>query len=169
MIAFKNKFSQMKKSLNIGLSFGITSGIITTLGLIVGLGFGTESKLVVVGGILTIAIADSISDSLGIHISVESDKKASRRDIWESTISALLSKFLFTLTFLIPIFLVSILKYAILINIVWGLLAIAVLSFYIAKSQSKNIWHAIFEHVSIAVTVIVLTFFVGEWILLRFS
>ena len=61
-----------KHSLRIGFSFGLTSGIITTLGLMVGLHAGTHSRLAVIGGILTIAIADAFSDALGIHISEES-------------------------------------------------------------------------------------------------
>ncbi|MBW2265656.1 MAG: hypothetical protein JRF28_05735, partial [Deltaproteobacteria bacterium] len=56
----------MKHALKTGLSFGLTSGTITTLGLMVGLHSGTHSKLVVLGGILTIAIADAFSDALGI-------------------------------------------------------------------------------------------------------
>jgi len=55
------------------MSFGLTSGIITTLGLIVGLHSGTHSKLAVIGGILTIAMADALSDALGIHVSEESE------------------------------------------------------------------------------------------------
>ncbi len=60
---------KLKHSLKIGFSFGLASGIITTLGLIVGLHSGTHSKKVVIGGILTIAIADAFSDALGIHLS----------------------------------------------------------------------------------------------------
>jgi hypothetical protein len=63
----------MKHSWKVGLSFGLTSGIITTLGLMVGLNSSTNSKLVVIGGIMTIAIADSPSDALGIHVSEESE------------------------------------------------------------------------------------------------
>jgi VIT1/CCC1 family predicted Fe2+/Mn2+ transporter len=85
----------MKHSLKTGFSFGLTSGIITTLGLMVGLHSGTHSKLVVVGGILTIAIADAFSDALGIHISEESENKHTKKEIWESTISTFLSKFVF--------------------------------------------------------------------------
>ena len=62
----------MKPSYRTGLSFGLTSGIITTLGLIVGLNGSTHSKFAVIGGILTIAIADAFSDALGIHVSQES-------------------------------------------------------------------------------------------------
>jgi len=63
----------MKHSVKVGFSFGITSAVITTLGLMVGLYSSTNSRLVVVGGILMIAIADAFSDSLGIHISEESE------------------------------------------------------------------------------------------------
>ncbi|MCK5112976.1 MAG: hypothetical protein KAQ84_05480, partial [Thermoplasmatales archaeon] len=73
-----------------GFSFGLTSGIITTLGLIVGLHSGTHSRIVIIGGIITIAIADAFSDSVGIHISEESEGKHNSREIWESTISTLL-------------------------------------------------------------------------------
>lgn len=53
----------IKQSFKTGFSFGLTSGIITTLGLMVGLHSGTHSKLVVLGDILTIAIADAFSDA----------------------------------------------------------------------------------------------------------
>ncbi|UCE51174.1 MAG: hypothetical protein JSV31_18140 [Desulfobacterales bacterium] len=48
----------MQDSLRTGISFGLTSAVITTLGLMVGLHSGTHSKIVVLAGILTIAIAD---------------------------------------------------------------------------------------------------------------
>ncbi len=92
----------MKHSLKIGISFGLTSGIITTLGLIVGLHSGTHSRLIVIGGILIIAIADAFSDALGIHISEESENKHDTKEIWESTIFTFLSKFVFALTFIAP-------------------------------------------------------------------
>ena len=59
----------MKHSFKVGFTFGVTSGIITTLGLIVGLHSGTHSKIIILGGIIVIAIADAFSDALGIHIS----------------------------------------------------------------------------------------------------
>ena len=58
----------MKGSLRTGISFGLTSAVITTLGLMVGLNSGTHSKIAVLAGILTIAIGDAFSDSLGVHV-----------------------------------------------------------------------------------------------------
>ena len=65
----------MKLSIRKGFSFGLTSGIITTLGLIVGLYSGTGSKTIVLAGIIVIAVADALSDSVGIHISEEAENK----------------------------------------------------------------------------------------------
>jgi hypothetical protein len=61
----------MRHTLKTGFSFGVTSGVITTLGLITGLESGTGSKPAVMGGILAIAISDSISDAMGMHMTEE--------------------------------------------------------------------------------------------------
>jgi len=148
----------MSSSLRTGVSFGLTSGIITTLGLMVGLHSGTHSKLVIVGGILTIAIADAFSDALGIHISEESENKHTTREIWESTISTFVTKFVFAMTFVIPILLLP-LTTAIVVSVVWGLSILGIFSYYIARGQK-----AIMEHLVIALVVIVITHYVGDWV-----
>ncbi len=153
----------MNHSIKTGLSFGLTSGIITTLGLMIGLYSGTHSKLIVLGGILTIAIADAFSDALGIHISEESENKHTTKEIWQSTIATFLSKFAFALTFTIPIILLS-LDTAIIVSIIWGLSVLSILSYSIAKEQKANPWKVIGEHMAIALIVIILTHYTGDWI-----
>jgi len=153
----------MRHSLKTGLSFGLTSGIITTLGLMVGLHSGTGSRLVVIGGILTIAIADAFSDALGIHVSEESENRHTTREIWESTVFTFLSKFVFALTFIVPILLFP-LGTAIVVSVIWGLSMLAIFSYYIAREQKEKPWKAIGEHLLIAVLVIVITHYVGHWI-----
>src|SRR5574341_1623172 len=95
--------AMLKDAAKTGLSFGVTSGIITTLGLIVGLHSGTHSRVVVIGGILTIAVADAFSDALGIHVAQESENHHSTNAIWVSTLATLAAKFVSALTFMIPI------------------------------------------------------------------
>ena len=153
----------MRHSLKTGLSFGLTSGIITTIGLMVGLNSGTHSKLVVIGGILTIAIADAFSDALGIHISEESENKHTATEIWESTISTFLSKFIFAISFIVPV-LVFPLRTAIIISVIWGLSLLGIFSFYITKGQDTKPWKVVLEHLMIALVVIVITHYVGDWI-----
>jgi len=125
----------MRPSIRKGFSFGLTSGIITTLGLIVGLHSGTHSDLVVIGGILAIAIADAMSDALGIHVSEESENKHSAKEIWESTISTLLSKFVFASTFIVPVLFLQ-LSTAIIVCVIWGLSLIAILSSILLSNRT---------------------------------
>jgi len=81
----------MNHSVEIGFSFGLTSGIITTLGLMVGLNSGTHSK-------------------------------------------------------------------------VWGFTLLGLFSFYIAKEQGVKPWKVVIEHLAIALAVIIITHYVGDWI-----
>lgn len=155
-------------SLKVGFSFGITSGIITTLGLMVGLHSSTHSKFVVIGGILIIAIADAFSDAFGIHISEETENKHTSREVWESTIYTFLSKFLFSISFIVPILLLE-LSVAIVVSIIWGLSILSILSLNIAREQRKKSWKIIFEHLIIALIVIIITHYVGDWIYSTFG
>lgn len=154
----------MKSSVKKGFSFGLASGIITTLGLIVGLNSGTHSKIIVLGGIFVIAIADALSDALGIHISEEAgNKHATTKNIWESTISTFLFKFVFAMSFIVPILLFE-LQTAIIISVVWGLSLLAIFSFYIAKQKKIIPAKSIMEHLTIAILVIIVTCYVGKWV-----
>ncbi len=153
----------MKKSLKTGLCFGLTSGIITTLGLMVGLNSGTGSKLAVIGGILTIAVADAFSDALGIHISEEAENAHSTREVWESTAFTFASKFMAASTFIVPVLLFD-LAMAMVVSLMWGFAVLGVLSILLAKEQEKEPWKVVGEHLFILVVVVVATDLVGSWI-----
>ncbi|MFH1565057.1 MAG: VIT1/CCC1 transporter family protein [bacterium] len=153
----------MNHSLKTGFSFGTTSGIITTLGLIIGLNSSTNSKLVIIGGIITIAIADAFSDALGIHISEESENKHTTKEIWQSTISTFLSKFIFALTFIVPILLFN-LATAMIASIIWGMSMLGILSFYMAKKEKIKPLGVISEHLIIAIAVVIITNYVGYFV-----
>ena len=153
----------MKASVRRGFSFGLTSGVITTLGLMVGLNSGTHSKLAVFGGILTIAIADALSDSFGIHISQEYEKKYTEKQIWESTIYTFLFKFFIALTFIIPILLLELSK-AVRVSVIWGFFVLILLNIKIAKRLKIKPWKIIKEHLILAAIVIVVTHYLGELI-----
>ncbi|MBT4540015.1 hypothetical protein HOC35_00740 [Candidatus Woesearchaeota archaeon] len=150
----------MNHSIKVGLSFGLTSGIITTLGLMVGLSSGTHSKLAVLGGILTIAIADSMSDAFGIHVSEEAEGVHTEKEIWQSTITTFIAKLLFALTFVVPILLFS-LQTAVIVGIIWGLLALSVYSYVISKGKEISKLKVVLEHLFVGVVVIIITHYVG--------
>ncbi len=152
----------MRESLKTGVTFGLTSGTITTLGLMIGLYSGTNSRGIVIGGILTIAIADSLSDALGIHISEEADHTRTTIQVWAATAATFLSK-LCAIIFVFPVLLFD-LPTAIVINLAWGLSLITILSYYLAKSQGAKPWKVILEHIAITILVVTLTHFLGKLI-----
>jgi len=153
----------MREQLRIGISFGLTSAVITTSGLMVGLHSGTHSRSVILGGILTIAIADAFSDALGIHISEESENAHTAREIWGATVATFLTKFLFAMTFAVPFFLLP-LSLSVVACLVWGFSILALLSYIMARRQGERPWKVVAEHLLVAFVVIGITHWVGDLI-----
>jgi VIT1/CCC1 family predicted Fe2+/Mn2+ transporter len=150
----------MSQSIKKGLSFGLTSGIITTLGMVVGVNASTSSRLAVIASIVAIAIADAFSDAVAMHVSEESEGMHSRKEIWEATVTTFLAKFTFAMTFILPILFLP-LNLAVLIDIAWGLSLMTVFNIFLARSQNENALRVVVEHLAIAVVVIVITYVVG--------
>ena len=150
-------------SIQVGLSFGLTSGVITTLGLVVGLAAGTASRLAVLGGIVTIAVADSLSDALGIHVSEESESVHTHREIWASTFATFASKLVMALSFAVPVLLLD-LTTAVVASVGWGVLALATLSYHLARLQEVRAWPVVAEHLAVAAAVVAISHYVGRFI-----
>jgi VIT1/CCC1 family predicted Fe2+/Mn2+ transporter len=151
----------MKSVLWKGVGFGLTSGVITTLGMIIGLHSGTRSKLAVEVGIIVLAIADASSDAMGIHVSEEAEMEHTTKELWETSFFTFISKLFFTLTFIVPIIFLE-LSAAILTSVFWGLFLITVFSFYMARSQKQNPYKIIAEHVIITALVVLLAHYLGD-------
>ena len=150
----------MRKSFEKGFSFGLTSAVITTMGLMLGLNSATSSKLAVVGGVVSLAFADGFSDAVAVHALVEAEGKKGKQ-VWEAALAAFLSKFFLPLIFLIPIIFFSLDK-AILVSIGLGLALTAVLGFAISKIQKEKASRVITEHVGLAIIVLIITHYVGK-------
>jgi len=158
----------VKHSFMVVMSFGLTSAVITTLGLMIGLHSRTQSKLAVIGGIFTIAIADAFSDALGIHMSEESEGKHTAREIWLSTLFTFFFKLVFGLSFVIPVLTLD-LRTAVIINILWGIILLSSLSYKLAREQGESFVKIAGEHIGIAIMVIVIAHLLGETIAATFS
>ncbi|MEO0183960.1 MAG: CYTH domain-containing protein [candidate division WOR-3 bacterium] len=141
-------------------AFGITSGVMTTLGIITGVWFGTKDRLAVISGILAIAAADSLSDAMGayteqkMHYGID-EKKAKMR-----ALLAFISKAIISLTFVIPfvLFPVKLQNFAILIAFVWGLLIISFFAVQIAAIEYASISKKIIKQIAITLLVALLAF-----------
>lgn len=152
-----------RQSISAGIHFGMTSGVITTLGLMVGLHSGTHSIQAVIGGVITIAIADAFSDALGIHISEESRRDVSASQVWWATVATFAAKLLMALTFVLPVLLWP-LDLAVTISVAWGMTVLAWLSYRMARARGERPWSVMIEHLLIAALVIVISQQVGGWV-----
>ena len=148
-------------------SFGATSAIITNLGLIVGLDSLAHPRLAIISGILIIALADNIADSFGIHIYQESEY-IGKKEVWLSTLTNFFTRIFVSLTFIILVIVLP-LKLAVPCSIVWGLALLTMMSYAIAKDRKVNPYSAILEHIVIAVFVITLSHFIGNYLISKFK
>ena len=151
-----------------GLFFGATSGVITTIGLIVGLNSGTRWITAVLGGILIIAVADAMSDALGIHLAEEANPDTTHAHVWAATIVTFITKFVFSISFAVPLLLLP-LGTAVVASVFWGMLVIVVLSYFLAKSQNESPFAIIGEHLGIAALVVVFSHYIGVWVAANFG
>ena len=159
-LSFKLIMNSKEKSIAKGISFGLTSGVITTLGLLVGLESGTGSKTIVIASIFIIAFSDGISDALGMHLSEESNKKQTK-EVWVTTVYTFFAKFATAMSFSIPLFLFS-LSIGTAISVIWGTTLITALSFLIAKNNREKPVPIILEHLLIMFFVIAVSNYMGK-------
>jgi VIT1/CCC1 family predicted Fe2+/Mn2+ transporter len=146
--------------------FGSSAAILTDVSLIVGLGSAQSGKGPILAGLLTIAVADNISDSLGIHLYKESEGYGQRLSLLSTTLN-FLSRLLISCTF-IAIVLALPLAHALYIGLIWGLLLIVFISYLISRSNKDNPVKEMAIHVLIAVVVIALSRYLGHVIAVYF-
>lgn len=156
------------KGARTGIFFGATSGSITTIGLLVGLHAGTESLIAVLGGILVVAVADAMSDAMGIHLAEEADPNSLSEHIWAATLWTFLTKLVVALTFALPLLWLP-LQTAVIVSVSWGLIVITLLSVLIARIQKVRPLPVITEHLAITILVVTLSYFIGSWVRSTFA
>jgi hypothetical protein len=144
------------------ISFGATSAIVTSLAFIVSLSGSVEPRMPIIGSLLVFAIADNISDSLGIHIFQESDlKKPGVVNI--STLSNFATRFFMILSFIAIVYLIPI-QVAVITSLIWGIAVLMTLSYLIAVEQARNPIKDMLQHLAIAVLVIISSLLLRQWI-----
>jgi VIT1/CCC1 family predicted Fe2+/Mn2+ transporter len=150
----KQQFADLKNYV-----FGSTAAIITNISLIVGLGSAKAGKGPILGSLLTIALADNISDSLGIHVYKETEGNEERLSLL-ATILNFSARLFVSLTFIGIVLLFSRAR-SIPVAIAWGLLLLVILSWLINRTTKRNSLMEIIKHVAVAVVVIALSHSIG--------
>jgi VIT1/CCC1 family predicted Fe2+/Mn2+ transporter len=147
--------------------FGSTAAIITNMGLVVGLLSSLNAKVSIISSILIIAVADNISDTLGIHIYQEAEG-LSAKEVWLSSFTNFTSRFIVSLMFILLILALP-LKTAAVCCLILGLFIISFNSYFIAVHTGKNPYLAVLEHIGVAAIVIILSKALGNFVISQFK
>ena len=141
-------------------SFGATAGIVTSIGLIIGLDAATATKATIISGLLIVAIADNLTDSLSVHIYQEAERLEPRAAFHAMLINCGVRLGL-SLSF---VFVVAILplRVAIVVSILWGLLSLTGLSYVVARARKLPVLREIAKHVAVAAVVMLSSKMIGH-------
>lgn len=144
-------------------SFGVSSAVITTLGVIIGLYSATSSFLAVISGVSAVAIADSFSDAFAMYMSKRSEPGSTIRRARSLAVSTFVGKFVFAFTFIIPFLFLSF-GHAFGVSIVWGILLIFAVSAGIAFAQEESFAKTAGLRLLLAAFVLLAAYFAGTFI-----
>ena len=151
----KHKFDGLE-----GISFGVTSGVITVLGVLIGLA-ATGNKMFTEIGIIIVGIADALSDAAGMYVSEESEYIHTKKQIHKSAVFTFLGKILTLCILLIPLVIFD-LFVAVALSLFFGILIIGSLGYFVAKGSNKlSAKSTIIKYITIAVIIAVISYFVG--------
>lgn len=160
----KTLFKNMNKDLRQGIFFGINSGILATVGLIVGVAQTTTNPLYIVVSVLSLAISDGIGESYGIFLSKKAENTENKGygPIY-SLISLLLAKIFTVLLFLIPLLFNWDIKYY--KNLIWpiflSLIMLTIIDYNLAKLRDEKLHKFVVPHYILLALVVFSTKIIG--------
>jgi len=144
------------------VSFGATSAIVTSMGLIIGFGAAGISKPTIIAGLLIVGLADNVTDSLSIHIYQESER-LEQRAAFRATIGNFATRLIISLSFVVLVFSFSGTN-TLRACLLWGVVLLASLTWLVARSRNANVPTEILKHLAVAAVVISASLATGKFI-----
>ena len=140
-------------------SFGGTAAIVTSMGLIIGLGAAKVEMVTIVSGLLIVGIADNITDSLSIHMYQEAEK-LDRRPALMATLMNFVTRLLIVISF-VAIVLTLRKPYAGIVAFAWGCALLAAISYILARARGVGPALEVIKHLGVAVLAIAASRVIG--------
>jgi hypothetical protein len=141
------------------VSFGTVSGVVTSIGLIVGFGAAGISKSTIVSGLLIIGLADNLTDALSIHVYQESEK-LEEHAAFKATLSNFGTRLLISLSFVMLVLTFSSAT-AVFGSLAWGIALLTGLTWFVARSRGANVTTEVLKHLTVAAVVIAVSRVIG--------
>lgn len=143
-------------------SFGGTAAVVTSMGLIIGLDAASASRSTIVGGLLIVAIADNLTDSLSIHVYQESERLEARK-AFRATLINFATRLSLALSFVLIMILLPP-PAALIASAVWGLLLLTGLTYVVARDRGQPVIPEVLKHIAAAVVVVAASKAIGRFI-----
>jgi len=152
----------MDKNYLQGLYFGIISGIITVLGLIIGLGAGTMSKGAILAGVVAISISDTLADGFALYTSkkAEETEDKSYGPLQAGSI-VVITKFILALSFIVPLLWITDIHQSVIICLIWGCSIILFSAIYLSILRKEIIIMNAAKYLTLTLFIVCLTYYSG--------
>ena len=143
------------------LSFGGTAALVTSMGLIVGLKASAAPRSTILGSLLIVALADNLTDALGVHVYQEAERLPEREAL-RTTIANFVTRLCTALSFVAIVVVAPSVSTA--LSLVWGFFLLGALSYLIARQRGVTPVSEITKHFVAAGLVMVVSKLIGTWI-----
>lgn len=143
-------------------SFGSTAAIVTSVGLIVGFGTASVSRATIVSGLVIVALADNVSDSLSIHVYQESENLEAHA-AFRATVSNFVARFVVAMSF-VAIVLVLPPSVVAPVSLAWAVLLLGALSHGVARLRKMSPGREMLKHIVVALAVVAVSRVLGGWL-----
>ena len=144
------------------VSFGTTSAILTSTGLIIGFSAAGLAKSAIIAGLLIVCLTDNLTDALSIHIFQESELEE-QSTVFRTTLINFAARLAISLSFVaLTLYLTGL--PLLLIAVAWGGSLLSGLTWLIARSRGTEVPVEILRHLAVAVLVIAVSRAIGELI-----
>jgi vacuolar iron transporter family protein len=140
-------------------SFGATSAIVTSMGLIVGLRSVGGGTAAIVSALLIAGFADNITDSLSIHMYQESERLEEKTAL-RTTLANFAVRILAALSF-VAIVVAFPAKSAGITALLWGCLLLTAVSYALARERGAGPFLEVAKHLGVALLVIAASRLIG--------
>jgi len=143
-------------------SFGSAAAVVTSLGLIIGFDEASASRATILGGLLIVALADNLTDSLSMHMYQESEHLDTRK-AFRATMTNFATRLCLSLSF-VSLIVVLPLHVAVVASLAWGFLLLMGLTYVLAKTRNRPVVSELLKHLAAAVIVLVASRAIGHFI-----
>lgn len=144
-----------------GLTFGIMDGVITCLGVIMGLS-AAGSKFFLLLAVLSVGLADAMADAAAFHVGQETEKYHKKKEVRKATVFTFVGVFGGFLILGIPVMFFE-LGQAILVSGVMGMAILFLLGYWVATlNPDHHKGRLMWEYVAMGLFVAIVSYLVGR-------